>query len=99
MISHPHFYTTHLTWASIFNCAVYMHASDKEWLNRRDRSGRVKFLTSEAEEIVPGVTAIQCGGHFEGSLVLHWKGRLCIADTFVNVPVRYAVLCWVLGCC
>ena len=49
-------------------------------------------------EIVKGVTAIQVGGHFEGSMVLHWDGvgeeggeeqggHLFIADTFVNVPV------------
>jgi glyoxylase-like metal-dependent hydrolase (beta-lactamase superfamily II) len=36
---------------------------------------------------VPGVTAIKVGGHFEGSMVLHWEGHLFIADTFVNVPV------------
>jgi len=36
---------------------------------------------------VPGVTAIKVGGHFEGSMVLHWDGHLFVADTFVNVPV------------
>ena len=36
---------------------------------------------------MPGVTAIKVGGHFEGSMVLHWDGHLFIADTFVNVPV------------
>jgi len=38
---------------------------------------------------VPGVTAIKVGGHFEGSMVLHWDGHLFIADTFVNVPVSF----------
>ncbi|KAI4831926.1 hypothetical protein E4T44_09481 [Aureobasidium sp. EXF-8845] len=38
------------------------------------------------EEVVEGVTAIQVGGHFDGSMVLHWDGHLFIADTFVNVP-------------
>ena len=49
-------------------------------------------------QIVPGVTAIRNGGHFEGSLVLHVdvggsststsgeKPRLLIADTLVTVP-------------
>lgn len=36
-----------------------------------------------------GVTAIKVGGHFEGSMVLHWDGHLFIADTFVNVPVSF----------
>jgi glyoxylase-like metal-dependent hydrolase (beta-lactamase superfamily II) len=38
---------------------------------------------------VPGVTAIKVGGHFEGSMVLHWDNHLFIADTFVNVPVSF----------
>ena len=38
-------------------------------------------------EIVPGVTAIQAGGHFDGSMVLHWEKKLFIADTMMIVPV------------
>ena len=33
------------------------------------------------------MTAIKVGGHFAGSLVLHWDDKLFIADTFVTVPV------------
>lgn len=51
-------------------------------------SGKYRGLfTESAKEIVPGVTAIRCGGHFEGSLCLHWDGRLFIADTLVTIPV------------
>ena len=39
------------------------------------------------EEVLPGVTAIKTGGHFPGSLVLHWQRKLFIADTIVTVPV------------
>ena len=39
------------------------------------------------EEVLPGVTAIKTGGHFPGSLVLHWERKLFIADTIVTVPV------------
>ena len=39
------------------------------------------------ERILPGVTAIKTGGHFPGSLVLHWEKKLFIADTIVTVPV------------
>ena len=89
MISHPHFYTTHLTWASVFDCPVYVHSADKEWLNREDKSGHREFINAQTQEIVPGVTAIRCGGHFPGSLVLHWEKHLFIADTMVNVPVKF----------
>lgn len=39
------------------------------------------------ETILPGVTAIKAGGHFSGSLVLHWNDQLFIADTIMTVPV------------
>ena len=45
-------------------------------------------------ELVPGITLIQTGGHFEGSSVLHWKGgasgkgALLVGDTITVVPDR-----------
>jgi glyoxylase-like metal-dependent hydrolase (beta-lactamase superfamily II) len=41
------------------------------------------------KEIVPGISMVKCGGHFDGSVVLHWKERelLFIADTILTVPV------------
>lgn len=87
VISHPHFYTTHLEWARIFNCAIYTCEADEEWLNRQDPNG-LRKLISGATEIpeVPGVTAIQAGGHFDGSMFLHWENKLFIADTMMSVP-------------
>jgi hypothetical protein len=95
VISHPHFYGTHLEWARVFDCPVYMSAADAEWMMRQDTSGRRKLL-KETHEIVPGVTAVQAGGHFDGSMVLHWDKKLFIADTMMSVPVRYIFLSWVL---
>jgi glyoxylase-like metal-dependent hydrolase (beta-lactamase superfamily II) len=65
-----------------------MHSLDAKWLSRNPlpSTNRV-LLQKQYEEVVPGVTAIKVGGHFEGSMVLHWEGHLFIADTFVNVPV------------
>jgi len=31
IISHPHFYTTHLEWARVFGCPIYLCEDDKEW--------------------------------------------------------------------
>ncbi|KAK3669836.1 hypothetical protein LTR78_010294 [Recurvomyces mirabilis] len=86
VISHPHYYSTHLDWAGTFECPVYMAKDDEEWLNREDRVGCRKLLTSTSQDIIPGVTAIKTGGHFPGSLVLLWEAKLLIADTFVTVP-------------
>ncbi|CAD0024683.1 unnamed protein product, partial [Aureobasidium pullulans] len=94
----PHFYTTHLSWSAVFSCPVYTHALDEKWLSISPTADtRRVLLRDKYTEIVKGVTAIQVGGHFEGSMVLHWDGvgeeggeeqggHLFIADTFVNVP-------------
>jgi glyoxylase-like metal-dependent hydrolase (beta-lactamase superfamily II) len=86
VISHPHFYGTHLEWARVFECPVYTSAADAEWLMREDTAGR-RTLLEKTQEIVPGVTAVQAGGHFDGSMVLHWNKKLFIADTMMSVPV------------
>ncbi|KAJ4297001.1 hypothetical protein N0V88_003917 [Collariella sp. IMI 366227] len=41
VISHPHFYSTHLEWAERFECKVYLAAEDKKWLARRDEDKQV----------------------------------------------------------
>lgn len=51
-----------------------------------------RFIKGPTEEIVVGVTAVKLGGHFDGSLVLHWESKLYIADTLVTVPVRLPLL-------
>ncbi|KAG8623741.1 hypothetical protein KVT40_008717 [Elsinoe batatas] len=86
IISHPHFYTTHLVWATLLDCPVYLSAEDQAWLSRPDPTGRRRFLTQDKTEIIPGVTAIKTGGHFEGSLVLHWDGHLFVADSIMTTP-------------
>ncbi|TKA28217.1 hypothetical protein B0A50_04189 [Salinomyces thailandicus] len=86
VISHPHYYTTHLDWAKTFDCPVYVSKDDKEWVNRADREGRRRLVSGASEEIVEGLTAIKTGGHFPGSLVLHWANKLLIADSFVTTP-------------
>ena len=44
-------------------------------------------MQGSSETILPGVTAVKTGGHFDGSLVLHWEKKLFIADSIVTVPV------------
>lgn len=90
MISHPHFYTTYVSWAKKFNCPVIVSRDDEEWLCRQSGEVRVEYIdgpVGTAKEIVPSVTAVKLGGHFPGSLVLHWERQLFIADTFLTVPV------------
>ncbi|KAI1349136.1 beta-lactamase-like protein [Xylaria sp. FL0043] len=84
VISHPHYYSTHLEWARAFDCPVYLAAEDQEWLTQRDESRQV-FIT-EPETRIFGTTVLKLGGHFPGSLVMLFEDRLLIADTFLATP-------------
>jgi len=71
-ISHPHFYTTMVDWAEAFGGPpILLNAADSEWVMR---CGPTMRFWSGVQEVVPGVTLVQCGGHFPGSSVLHWAG-------------------------
>lgn len=92
VISHPHFYTTWHDWSSSLKCPVYMSKFDSVWANRtRSRNATLKLLEEQYTEILPGVTAAICGGHFDGSLVLHSSHHkaLFVADTILAVPSAF----------
>lgn len=89
MISHPHYYSTWADWSCSFSCPVYFGEPDKQWLERIDTPGAsIKFLIDIYTPLLPGsdTTAILAGGHFPGSLLLHWKDNLFIADTIFTSP-------------
>jgi glyoxylase-like metal-dependent hydrolase (beta-lactamase superfamily II) len=101
VISHPHFYTTHLLWADVFKCPIYLAAVDKKWLSREDlkttlpgasEPGLRRFVKAENNAIIgsdgrdTGVRALKLGGHFPGSLVALFDGRLLLADTMMVTP-------------
>jgi glyoxylase-like metal-dependent hydrolase (beta-lactamase superfamily II) len=91
-ISHPHFFSSMVEWATAFDAPVLLHADHRPWVMRPDDA--IQYWEGEAREIVPGVTAIRCGGHFPGSTALHWadgaagKGALFTADTITVVSDR-----------
>ena len=74
-ISHPHFYTSSLTWAKALQTKIYISHLDKEWFQRKDEGlakDKVVFFESDTLVLLPGITIVRCGGHFDGSCVLHW---------------------------
>ena len=84
-VSHPHFYSSMAEWSHAFDDApIYLPEADKEWVVRPDPV--IRFWEG-VQQVFTGVTLIQCGGHFEGSAVLHWKegaggyGVLLVGDT------------------
>ncbi|KFY87102.1 hypothetical protein V500_07185 [Pseudogymnoascus sp. VKM F-4518 (FW-2643)] len=97
VISHPHFYSTHLLWAQVFRCPVYLSDDDRGWLVEEDpcSSDPVRrFIVGQGAELdIPGndgqktgAKAIKVGGHFPGSLVLLHDSRLLVADTIMPTP-------------
>jgi hypothetical protein len=91
-VSHPHFYGAMIEWSHAFGGApVYLPHADKEWLARPDAS--VQWYEG-SRDVLPGVTLVQCGGHFDGSAVLHWaagaggKGAILTGDTISVVADR-----------
>ncbi|KUI70630.1 Uncharacterized protein YmaE [Cytospora mali] len=97
VISHPHYYSTHLLWAKTFDCKVYLSVEDKQWLAQADDSRQIFFeratrereitiADKEGQEAHSGAMALKLGGHFPGSLVLLFEGHLLIADTLLTTP-------------
>lgn len=92
-ISHPHFFSSMAEWSAAFaNVPIYLHADHRPFVVRTDAP--ITYWEGETREIVPGVTAIRCGGHYPGSSVLHWaagadgRGSLFTADTIYVVQDR-----------
>ncbi len=71
-ISHPHYYSSMVEWASAFDAPIYLHAADREWVMRPD--GHIHFWEGESKSLPGGLTLVRCGGHFPGGTVLHWPG-------------------------
>jgi glyoxylase-like metal-dependent hydrolase (beta-lactamase superfamily II) len=85
VISHPHFYTTHIQWARAFRCPVYLSSEDMSWTALKSNH-QVALTTTETDIEGTGVKAIKLGGHFPGSLVSIFDGRMFHADTLVTTP-------------
>jgi glyoxylase-like metal-dependent hydrolase (beta-lactamase superfamily II) len=94
-ISHPHFYTSMVSWSEAFGgVPVFVHGDDREWVMRPDQA--IVFWEGETADPLPGsgLTLVHCGGHFPGSCVLHWpdgaegRGALLTGDTIQVVPDR-----------
>lgn len=93
--SHPHFYGIMVEWSDAFDDApIHLPSADRDWVQRPD--GAYRFYDDEVDPL-PGLRLIRCGGHFEGSAVLHWpegaegRGALLSGDTIQVVMDRESV--------
>jgi glyoxylase-like metal-dependent hydrolase (beta-lactamase superfamily II) len=91
-ISHPHFHSASVEWSRTFGgIPIYIHSDNRQWVMRPDPA--IVLWEGETRSILPDVTLIRCGGHFEGSAVCHWArhgqpNRLMVGDTMQVVLDR-----------
>ncbi|MFL5927132.1 MAG: MBL fold metallo-hydrolase [Gaiellaceae bacterium] len=87
-ISHPHYYSAMVEWASTFACPVYLHEAERKWVMRPDPA--IRFWDGETHELGGGLTLIRCGGHYDGGQVLHWAERRALlgGDIVMVIPDR-----------
>ena len=69
-ISHPHYYSTMQDWAEAFDCPIYIHALDSQWIQRP--SDHVRLWDEDALVLSSSATLVHAGGHFAGGTVMHW---------------------------
>lgn len=84
-LSHPHYYTTMAEWShSFLNAPVYIHQNDAAWLSRRDFN--LQLWEGNELEIMPGLTLINAGGHFDGGTILHYEKLMLVGDVLQVCP-------------
>ena len=89
--SHPHYYTTMNEWAGVFDCPVYIHQNDEQWI--MNRGSHVRLWGNTEKELWDGIQLINIGGHFPGSSILHVPflsigGTVLCGDTFYISPSK-----------
>ena len=90
-ISHPHYYSLMAAWAEAFDCPIYLHAQDKQWI--QDKSKYIRLWEGEKMELWDDIKIVHVAGHFAGSTVLHLphhgaKGSLLTGDSIFVVRDR-----------
>jgi hypothetical protein len=97
-ISHPHYYTTNRAWAEAFDCPVWLHADDAEWVQHPHP--RLRHWQGETMTLASGLTLVRAGGHFPGGTVLHdavgagGAGTLFSGDILQVTPDRNVSVMW-----
>ena len=91
--SHPHFYGSIAEWSRATGAEILVPEADVSWLSPLLGADSAAVRTwAGTLDVLPGVTLIQCGGHFPGSAVVHWatgadgRGALLSGDTIFVTP-------------
>jgi glyoxylase-like metal-dependent hydrolase (beta-lactamase superfamily II) len=83
--SHPHYYSNMNEWAAEFDCPIYIHQNDAEWVPFE--TTYIRLWRGNKMQLWDGINIVHIGGHFAGSCLLHVpnltpKGTVLCGDTF-----------------
>lgn len=89
--SHPHYYSNVRDWASAFDCPVYIHRSDEEWI--MDKGSHISLWDGDEHPLWEDMRLLNIGGHFPGSSILHAPtlskgGTVFCGDTMILSPSK-----------
>ncbi|TWJ00726.1 hypothetical protein JN11_01982 [Mucilaginibacter frigoritolerans] len=96
VFSHPHYYSTMNEWASLFNCPVYIHENDREWIKYNNE--HIHLWSGQTQQLWDDIRIIHTGGHFPGSCVLHIpalseKGTILCGDSlYISCSKRHTAV-------
>jgi len=95
-ISHPHFYSTMNEWAEAFDCPVYIHQNDAEYIF--NPSGSMRLWNGDEQPLWGDMRVVHVGGHFPGSSMLHISslspaGTMLCGDTlYISRSKRHTAM-------
>ena len=89
--SHPHYYSNMNDWARAFDCPIYIHQADTQYIV--DKGGNIHLWEGEELPLWDDLKLVNIGGHFEGSSVLlisglSEKGAVLCGDTLYLSPSK-----------
>jgi len=90
-ISHPHYYSNMNSWADVFDCPIYIHEKDRDYVVYP--SERIEFWKGKSKALWDDLSLINLGGHFDGGSVLMIqnkteKGVMLCSDILQIAPSR-----------
>jgi hypothetical protein len=90
-ISHPHYYSSMNEWAETFNCPIYIHQSDEEFIFTK--GSHINLWNGDENELWDSIKIKNIGGHFPGSSILivpflSKEGTILCGDTFYISPSK-----------
>lgn len=91
VFSHPHYYSTMNQWAEVFNCPVYIHRDDEQWI--MNKGSYIQLWSGNEKTLWDNIRVINIGGHFPGSSILHIpsmssRGTVLCGDTLYISPSK-----------